>query len=108
MNSAVKLVPTQEGDELADPTQFRSIVGAMHYAAHCTQPDVAHSVAELSTHLVKPNSTHMQQARKCLSYLLASHEIGVLLHTQSPQRPKRPENSVTAWNHYWLCGRLLR
>lgn len=88
MNHSVKLIPTVEGDQLADATEFRSITGAMHYAAHCTRPDVAHSIAELSKHLVKPNITHMQQARKTLAYLLATKHIGLCYSSDPHPGPK--------------------
>jgi hypothetical protein len=80
MDYSLKLTPSAEDDNRVDPTDFRSIVGALHYCAHCTRPDIAAPVSILSKFLADPNVTHMRQARKVLSYLLWSKDIGLTWH----------------------------
>ena len=87
MEHSIKLIHASEGDTRVDPTSYRSIVGALHYAAHCTRPDIAAAVSILSKFLVDPSTAHMHQAKHCLAYLLATKSIGIEYRRQPPTGP---------------------
>jgi hypothetical protein len=84
MDYTVKLAPSTDTDTRVDPTDYRSIIGALHYCAHCTRPDIAASVSILSKFLSDPNTAHLKQARKVLAFLLWSKHIGLTWQRDSP------------------------
>ena len=78
LDYTLKLEPAAQDEERIDPTEYRSIVGAMHYAAHCTRPDISASIAILSKFLNDPSMRHMRQAQKTLTYLMATKDFGLV------------------------------
>jgi hypothetical protein len=86
MNCTVRLHPAIPGEPRADAHEFRSIVGALHYAAHCVRPEIAAPISLLSKYLTDPTVTHLKQARHILQYLMATKTMGLtyrLDHTQT-------------------------
>ena len=81
-----KLEPTQDGDELFDPTLYRSYVGAIQYAVCGCRIDCCFTVRELAKHMVKPNVNHAAAARHCIQYLLATAHIGITYEHGDYQR----------------------
>jgi hypothetical protein len=57
-----------EGEALADPSDYKSLVGALQYCT-LTRPDLACSVNQLCQHLHHPISTHWSAAKRVLRYL---------------------------------------
>ena len=53
-----KLEPTQDSNELFDPTLYRSYVGAIQYAVCGCRIDCCFTVREMAKHMVKPNVKH--------------------------------------------------
>eukprot|EP00873_Tetraselmis_striata_P023437 jgi/Tetstr1/443701/TSEL_031691.t1 len=56
---------------------YRSLVGALLYAAVATRPDIAESVARLCRFMSTPTKAHMEDARHCLRYLKGTHSRGI-------------------------------
>ena len=53
------------GDNLVDSTNFRRIVGSLHYLTH-TRPDLLSSVSLLSRYMKTPTSDHLSAAKRIL------------------------------------------
>ena len=66
-----KLEPTQDSNELFDPTLYRSYMGAIQHAVCGCRINCCFTVRELAKHMVKPNVKHAAVAHHCLQYLLA-------------------------------------
>ncbi|CAN6567708.1 unnamed protein product [Malus baccata var. baccata] len=65
----------REGIDLADPTQYRSIVGALQYLTF-TRPDIAHAVNMVCQFLTKPTDLHFHLVKRILRYLKGTIECG--------------------------------
>ena len=72
---ATRLVP-HTGVSLADPTEYRSLVGALQYLTF-TRPDLAFSVQQLCQFMSKPTSTHMEAAKRVLRYVRGTLHHGI-------------------------------
>lgn len=85
MMSNVKL--TRHGtDSLADPTQYRSIVGALQYIT-LTRPDIAFSVNKVCQFLSAPLESHWRAVKRILRYLNGTSHFGLHLQPSSPDLP---------------------
>lgn len=77
----VKLIPTpavsgqrlslQDGDPLPDPTEYRSVVGALQYLTF-TRPDINFAVNQVCQFLHQPTSTHWAAVKRILHYLVGT------------------------------------
>jgi hypothetical protein len=56
---------------------YRSIVGALQYAASTTRVDIAHAVGILSRHLATPAQHNLKAAKQCLRYLSGTTNYGM-------------------------------
>ena len=77
MNYTVQLNPAVGNEPRADATEFRSIVGSLHFAAHSCRPDISATVSLLSRFLCDPTRSHLKQARHCLAYLYNTRKYGI-------------------------------
>ncbi|CAN6714288.1 unnamed protein product [Malus baccata var. baccata] len=66
---------------MADPTHYRSIVGALQYLTF-TRPDIAH-VVNVVCHMTQPSDLHMHLVKRILRYLKGTIHYG-LQYTKSP------------------------
>ena len=69
-----ELVPLTE----AQHSTYRSIVGALQYAASTTRVDIAHAVGTLSRHLATPAQHNLKAAKQCLRYLSGTANYGMI------------------------------
>ncbi|CAJ2673651.1 unnamed protein product [Trifolium pratense] len=65
-------------DELPDPLEYRSIVGALQYVT-LTRPDIAFCVNKVCQFLSRPLLSHWQAVKRILRYLLHTSSHGLLL-----------------------------
>ena len=79
-----RLEPTQEGDELVDPTLFHAICGSIAYSAIACRIDIALAIHELSKHMVTLNTTHMAAGGS-----MAHEAHGASGRVSSGNRPER-------------------
>jgi hypothetical protein len=56
------------GPPAADPTQFRSLVGALQYLTF-TRPDIAYAVQQICLHMHDPREPHLTAMKRVLRYL---------------------------------------
>ena len=81
----IKLSQFDEDEPLQCPTEFRSIVGSLMYAVHCTRCDCAQAVHALSRYLHAPRQQHVTLAKGVVAYLLRFDEIGLTYNGMTPQ-----------------------
>lgn len=79
-----------EGLELVDPTQYRSLVGALQYLTF-TRPDIAHAMNMVCQFMTQATDLHFHLVKKILRYLKGTSECG--LHYK-----KSPEFNLTAYS----------
>jgi hypothetical protein len=65
-----------DGDPLADPFEYRHIVGALQYCT-LTHPDIAYNINHLCQFLHSPTIVHMVVAKRALRYLKGTLEFGL-------------------------------
>uniref|UniRef100_A0A803P2C0 Integrase catalytic domain-containing protein n=1 Tax=Cannabis sativa TaxID=3483 RepID=A0A803P2C0_CANSA len=71
-----KPLSIQDGTELKDFTQYRSVIGALQYLTH-TRPDIAFAVNKLSQFLKCPTSTHWAAVKRISRYLKGTIHYGI-------------------------------
>ncbi|RVW54772.1 Retrovirus-related Pol polyprotein from transposon RE1 [Vitis vinifera] len=67
---------SSEGTPFADPTLYRSLVGALQYLT-ITCPDLAHSVNSVSQFLHAPTEVHFQAVKRILRYVQGTLHFGL-------------------------------
>jgi Reverse transcriptase (RNA-dependent DNA polymerase)/gag-polypeptide of LTR copia-type/Integrase core domain/GAG-pre-integrase domain len=70
------------GQELEDPHQFRSVVGALQYAT-LTRPDISFPVNKLSQFMHRPTSAHWNAVKRILRYLCGTLNHGLHITSTS-------------------------
>ena len=73
--SSTRLVP-HDGVPLSDPTQYRSMVGALQYLTF-TSPDIAFSVHQLCQFMSHPTTTHFEATKIVLRYIRGTLHFGI-------------------------------
>ncbi|RVW77515.1 Retrovirus-related Pol polyprotein from transposon RE1 [Vitis vinifera] len=71
-----------EGSLLADPSQYRNIVGALQYCT-ITRPDISFSVNKLCQFMQSPTDLHWQAVKRLLRYLKGTTSFGLSFHSSS-------------------------
>jgi hypothetical protein len=69
---------------------YRSLVGALMYAAISTRPDIAQSVNLLSRYMTNPGMAHWMAGKRILRYLNGSRKMG--LHYDGNRQPLDKSN----------------
>ena len=72
-----------DGVPVADPTQFRSIAGALQYLTF-TRPDIAYAVQQICLHMHDPKEPHLAAMKRILRYVQGTLDLGFYLHRTSP------------------------
>ncbi|MCH93029.1 retrovirus-related Pol polyprotein from transposon TNT 1-94 [Trifolium medium] len=73
-------------DTMADPTLYRSTVGALQYAT-LTRPDISFSVNKVCQFMAHPLESHWKAVKRILRYLKGTTSHGLLLHPSSSSPP---------------------
>ncbi|XP_019098383.1 PREDICTED: uncharacterized protein LOC109131670, partial [Camelina sativa] len=68
----------QSGTRLADPAEYRRIVGSLQYLAF-TRPDISYAVNRLSQFMHQPSTDHWTAVKRVLRYLAVTLDHGILL-----------------------------
>ena len=71
-----------ESAPFADPTFYRSLVGALQYLT-ITRPDFAHSVNSISQFLHAPTDVHFQAIKRILCYIKGTLHYGLKFTSSS-------------------------
>lgn len=72
------MMPSTE-EEVAEikDVAYQSLIGTLMYLAVSTRPDIAHTVSVLSQYNVNPGKTHWTSAKRVLSYLQGTRNLGL-------------------------------
>jgi hypothetical protein len=65
-----------DGDPIADPTLYRSLVGSLVYLT-ITRPDISFSVNIVSQFMNNPRHLHLVVVHRIIRYLKGTHERGI-------------------------------
>ncbi|WVZ99464.1 hypothetical protein U9M48_044755 [Paspalum notatum var. saurae] len=69
---------SSDGAPVADPTLYRSLVGALQYLTF-TRPDLAYAVQQVCLHMHDPREPHLTAVKRILRYLQGTTDLGLLL-----------------------------
>jgi hypothetical protein len=72
MNPSLKLRKRQDGDNPADATLYREIVGSLNHAAIYSRPDISFAISKLSQFMSDPSDTHMAAAKHLMRYIVGT------------------------------------
>jgi hypothetical protein len=75
--NAGKKLSLYDGDPLSDPTEFRSVVGALQYLT-LTRPDICFAVNQVCQFLHQPTTHHWTAVKHILCYLKDTPDHGLL------------------------------
>jgi hypothetical protein len=67
---------------VADPTAYRSLVGALQYLTF-TRLDITYVVQQIFLHMHDPQESHLAMLKRLLRYVRGTVDFGLVLH-QSP------------------------
>jgi hypothetical protein len=70
------------GPPVQDPSQFRSIAGALQYLTF-TRPDIAYVVQQICLHMHDPRESHLTAMKRILRYLRGTLDYGLLRRSRS-------------------------
>jgi hypothetical protein len=70
------------GPPVQDPSQFRSIAGALQYLTF-TRPDIAYAVQQVCLHMHDPRESHLTAMKRILRYLRGTPDYGLLRRSRS-------------------------
>ncbi|KAG8481098.1 hypothetical protein CXB51_025888 [Gossypium anomalum] len=71
------MLSKNDGEYLADPTEYRSLAGALQYIV-LTRPDIAYAVNRVCQFMHAPTSLHMVALKRILRYLRGTLSYGLL------------------------------
>lgn len=68
---------TSDGEPLADPTEYRSVVGSLQYLTW-TRPEITYAVNQICQHMQSPTTTHLTTAKRVFRYIKGTLGYGLL------------------------------
>lgn len=66
------------GPSIQDPTDFRSLVGALQYLTF-TKPDIAYAIQQVCFHMHDPRGPHLAALKRVLRYIKGTLHLGLVL-----------------------------
>lgn len=80
--SSSQSLTLQSGDKILNPTEYRTIVGALQYLS-LTRPDIAFAVNRLCQFMHQPTTTHWEAAKRVLCYLAGTIDKGIFFSSSA-------------------------
>jgi len=77
MDTKSKLSATS-GEKFADPTLYRSLVGALQYLTF-TRPDISYAVQQICLYMHDPRTSHFATLKRIIRYIQGTKEFGLRL-----------------------------
>lgn len=93
MDIHLKFTP-EKGDMLTDPTVYQRLLEKLIYLT-ITRPYITFSVQLPSQYMHQPTTTHLQDAKRLLRYLIGNASQGILLASGSSAQ------LTTYCDNYW-------
>ena len=84
VNQAVKLVASEDADDVCDQPMYQAIVGCLLYLATKTRPDIAYAVSSVARFSAKPNKLHWIAVKRILRYLKGTIQFGLNYRRDAP------------------------
>ncbi|XP_023762224.1 uncharacterized mitochondrial protein AtMg00810-like [Lactuca sativa] len=117
MEHKLKLLKKEDGSELVNPTEYRSLVGGLRYLTH-TRPDITFAVGIVSRFMEKPNVKHLQAVKGILRYVngTLSHglkysrgdkRVSLTGYTDSDLENDVNDRKSTGGMAYYINGNLI-
>jgi len=75
-------VVAANGAPVSDPTDFRSLAGALQYLTF-TRPDISYAVQQVCLHMHDPREPHLASLKRILRYVRGTLHLGLLLRPSS-------------------------
>ena len=69
---------SSDGPPVADPTLYRSLVGALQYLTF-TRPAITYAVQQVCLHMHDPREPHLTAVKRILRYLQGTTDLGLFL-----------------------------
>ncbi|WVZ90344.1 hypothetical protein U9M48_036653 [Paspalum notatum var. saurae] len=69
---------SSDGAPVADPTMYRSLVGALQYLTF-TRPDITYAVQQVCLRMHDPREPHLAAVKRILRYLQGTSDLGLFL-----------------------------
>lgn len=79
-----KKLAAEEGDQIENPTQYRSLAGALQYLTF-TRPDIAYAVQQVCLFMHDPRQVHMSALKRIIRYIQGTLGHGLQMY-KSKQR----------------------
>ena len=105
---------TQLKSQLSEPVledvPYKELVGSLIFCMVCTRPNVAFTISCLTSHFSLPRRVHWDTAIRCLGYLFATKDLGLILGTGGSEKlvcfsdSDWASNPVTRWS---IGGHIL-
>ena len=73
---------TEGGDKLKNPTQYKSLAGALQYLTF-TRPDIAYGVQQCCLFMHDPRVQHLTALKRIIRYLQGTKALGLQLYKSS-------------------------
>lgn len=70
------------GDPVSDPTDFRSLAGALQYLTF-TRPDISYTVQQVCPHMHNPCEPHLTTLKRILRYIRGTLDFGIHIQKAS-------------------------
>jgi len=71
-----------DGDPISDPTDFRSLAGALQYLTF-TRPDIVYAVQQVCLYMHDPREPHLAALKRILRYVRGTLDLGLHLRASS-------------------------
>ena len=75
--SVSKVCSDENSRELANPKEYREIVGSLIYAMTGTRPDLCYAITRLSLFMSKPTQAHLGIVKHVLRYIKGTLQYGL-------------------------------
>jgi len=84
VNPDVKLVPSENPDDVCNQLMYQAVVGSLLYLSTKTRPDIAYAVSRVTRFCAKPTKEHWAAVKRILRYLKGTSNLGLLYREDTP------------------------
>ena len=84
VNPDVKLVPSENPDDVCNQQRYQAVVGSLLYLSTKTRPDIAYAVSRVTRFCAKPTVEHWTAVKRILRYLKGTSNLGLLYREDTP------------------------
>ena len=84
VNPDVKLVPSENPDDVCNQPMYQTVVGSLLYLSTKTRPVIAYAVSRVARFCGKPTKEHWTAVKRVLRYLKGTSNLGLLYREDTP------------------------